>query len=810
MLLAAGLVATWAWYFAFDRAIALGSHTETFIIAPRPIAVVWLLAAAVSGLVALRVRGAGGEGRRFAVLQLPWLLLAVPFLLLLPGGMTLDSARVSAWRILPGILLVIALTSSIRAAWPCLPGLASRVRPGWRLWAAFFLMVHLPALWFVKPWMPPYYQRREIGGDEPEILLLAHSMAIDFDFNLYDNRLKDDRNRYISTSDYSMDGTAEELAKQAAAWGAGAPHTTAEYWQERRYNMYRPGLGLALAPGYRLGLKWGKHQRYGVVFMLSLVLTASMANMYLLARRATGSGGAGLLAALTAGLSGPLMYYGVAAYPDPIDAALLIFAVRKLYDFYRDRPEGKTNSAWAHAGFALAVSYMPWVHEKMIGVAVMLLAAYFILARPAWRKLAPVFALAACTILLQMSYYWTVYGRLGPVYVHAEPFRAAYLREGVLGLLLDRERGIMDVAPWFIAGLFGLLLWLRREGGFAWLPVLLATAFWVTTSSFGGWYAGACPQPRYLTNIMPFFGVGLALAWRHLEGRGLRAFLAALCCVGILHGVAGVLVPEKLGGRGPSSMGELFPAIRDESEAARLLVVLWVAVLLWFCGLLAARRPRAGYAALAVPLAAAVLWGSWAQQDRAVCTSIHGRLTGRLLAALRGPGPFDNSFNRRIQMHRWLGTYYRELSSVVPEVVSRVQAEDVPGELATVVKDRAASGGECVRRCGGRGDPGRVMGGALLTMSDGSFRADFALRAPGRAAREAEVIAAVARRADLSQVVAERRLPVRELPEGWGAVAVRFRLPSPSRFMGFLVRVEGDACIEADFVDVSYLPACAR
>ena len=805
-----GMVAAWCSYFAFDRVMSWGSSEETFILIPRAPLVVWLLSIAAGVWLGwLFHRGPDRRVGRFALLQLPWAIVLVPYVLLSPGGMTTDVVRVFVWRILPGLGLVAGLSSSAYAVWPALAALMPEPRPGWRLWVVFFLLAHLPALWFVKPWMPQFYQQGGIGGDEPEILLLTHSLATDFDFNLYNNRVLNHRDEFISPSNPTMGGSDEFYAARAAKWGAGPPQSTPEYWETRRFNMYRPGLGLAFAPGYRLGLKWGRHQRYGVVVMLSLFLTAAMANIFLLVRRATGRPLAALLAALTTGLSGPMMFYGVAAYPDPVDAALLIFALRMLYDLWRDRREGIVSSIGAHIGAGLAISYMPWVHEKMLGFSILMLLAYFIAARPRWTAVTLVLSFVTISVLLQMRYYWILYGHVYPAYVHPEPFSLSYLKQGGWGLLLDRDRGIMDVAPWFIAGVLGLLLWVRREPAFAGFVLFLAGLFWITTASFGGWYGGACAQPRYLTNIMPLFGVGLGLAWQRAARPGARAFLLALCAVGVVQGVSGVLVPDKMG-LGPSMLGIIFPTVFGWVADTELLVLAWIAALAWICGFLLLARPRWVFAALAVPVALFIVSAAWFGRDVYEQVSIHRGFTPRLVELLRGPLPLDAAFNRRITMHRWLTLHDPRTPQAVPEVAAMVEAEAIATEDGTKVADAAAGGGAYVTACGRKDGVSRFVGRELQTMHEGAYRADFRVR--GRKASEgSDLILAVTRKLDLSKRVAECRLHSSALTPEWQDVAVPFTLATPTRFVGAIMELDGRACADADFVKFSYIapPAIA-
>lgn len=811
----AGMAAVGCGYFAFrgDFIVAGRESHEVFLARP-PLGLLVVAAAFCAWLFAREIGDlsdaaeARRRARRLALLLSAWLAGLLPYLGLAPGGVTAGGERLFLWRAGEGLAAVAGLVATAHAVLTLRRALGPPLPAGGpRLWLLFFAVAHLPGLWMVKPWAPRFYQHRFVGGDEPEILLLTHSMATDYDFNLYNNRLKGHRNLYISPTDFTLGGTAEMAAKKAARFGAGPPQSTPEYWAERRYNMYRPGMGLVFAPGYKIGLQWGKHHLYGVFLTLCALLTVTMANIRRLVLRVTGHRGAALFAAFVAGLSPPLLFFSVSAYPDPIGAAFLAYAVRRLYEAWRDRRDsGVRPGPWACASFALAAAYMPWIHEKMLGFAAGLLVSFFFLARPAWRGTALIALVAAVSAGLQSGYYWTVYGTRLPPYVHAEPFLLSNLGAGASGMLLDQARGLAPMTPWCIAGLAGLILWLRREARFAWLPALLVAAFWITTGAFKGWTGGACPQPRYVTLVMPLLGVGLGVLWAGLRSPGIRALVSGLAAMGVLQGISGLVAADQKFRGGAAMLMDLFPSVVAWEAGTGVRVAAW----LLLCGGLAAlfllRSPRLLPWCLLGPLAL-IAWGAWQANARPDGSRVHWGLTREAIGLLGETGPLDNTFNRRVRLFRWLRPLYPEVERRVTAIPAAEQAEDPdlrPPE-GSIREDADAGGGRCVALDGaGKG----VAGGVLQTLIEGRYRTEFALRRiDGNGEMPAgRVSFTVTAGQAMKEELAAGAVEVASLSTRWTWVGAPFELAAPRRMVGARVVVDGDLMAGWDAVRFVWLP----
>jgi hypothetical protein len=176
---------------------------------------------------------------------------------------------------------------------------------------------------------------------------------------------------------------------------------------------------------------------------------------------------------------------------------------------------------------ALAVGMLPWLHRKyaplVVGLAVILAVQHWSWLRDQSRGYR--LLLAAAALVPQMALYaWTysAWGNVGgPHMLQDVPFSLGWLPEGALGMLLDRERGLLGYAPiYLIAPACFVLSW--RES--RWLLVPIAT-FYLPMASYATWDAGFSPAARFLVPLTPLVAFA---ALRALDARPLRIAAIAL------------------------------------------------------------------------------------------------------------------------------------------------------------------------------------------------------------------------------------------------------------------------------------------
>jgi hypothetical protein len=169
----------------------------------------------------------------------------------------------------------------------------------------------------------------------------------------------------------------------------------------------------------------------------------------------------------------------------------------------------------------LAVGFLPWLHRKY---APLVIGLAFVLAVRHWRWFtgqSPMLrgSLIAAAIIPQLALHaWTyaAWGNFGgPHMVEGVPFALAWVPEGALGMLLDRERGLLGYAPIYLIAPAGFALTFRAS---RWLLVPIAM-FYLPMAAYATWAAGFSPAARFLVPLTPL--VALAML-RALESRVIR------------------------------------------------------------------------------------------------------------------------------------------------------------------------------------------------------------------------------------------------------------------------------------------------
>ncbi len=464
-----------------------------------------------------------------AVLGLCYLTWVLQAKWLEAKGLTMDRAQQKAalaW--LPSLALLLIplweLTSPLyrlslaplalgREAWP-VAALAVAAAVGLQTWLAAPAAAPKAEAARTRPWLAPLVfmlalalfaavglrltvVSQKVGkfmaGDEPQYLLIAHSLAADHDLDLSNNiHLRD--NAYYQDPDKVIGGHG--------AWSG----------QRTWISKHRPGLPLLMAPFYAWGLYSGVSPRKLVTVLFWLLGAWMVAEVFLLARLATGSQLSALGAAAMTGLSLPLLLYANLAFPEMAGAALSMAAFRRLWQAGLGQ--------WGLLLWAgLFTAYLPWLSERFIIIA--LLLGLYCLQRGHWRRikdLCAFFGPALVSALLLAYYFITLYGSpLPSLEVHGQ---GRYLNprgawEGLSGLWVDGAEGLLIYGPIWLAAAAGLIWLLRRRGAGGWWLASLVLAMFLAAGLYVDWFGGEGPPSRYLVAALPFLAVGLAagLKW---------------------------------------------------------------------------------------------------------------------------------------------------------------------------------------------------------------------------------------------------------------------------------------------------------
>lgn len=288
-------------------------------------------------------------------------------------------------------------------------------------------------------------------GDEPHYLIMADSVARDFDLDL--------RNNY------------ERDYETAAIFGKVRPH--AHRINGRWMPFHTPGLGIVLALPFVLG---GSMAARMMLCVLGGLLSFALYRWF--TRVMTHQSAAWL--AIGTSLSVPILFGSSLIYPDllgGIVATMLVVWLLQRAD--EDRP---TAGAAGWASYWLLSGLLPWLNVKFTPTtAVLALGGAWVASRAARRAHDPAVArawavspLVAIGPALLLAFHFSAYGRAlgarGAAELTTSGFRATLI---FLGLHFDQSQGMFFQQPLLLVGVAALVPFVRAR------PLL--ALFWLLT-----------------------------------------------------------------------------------------------------------------------------------------------------------------------------------------------------------------------------------------------------------------------------------------------------------------------------------------
>jgi hypothetical protein len=455
---------------------------------------------------------------------------------------------------------------------------------GWRPPPALFLPVILALYAGVS-----LRGQAQVGpeGDEPHYLMVADSLIRDGDVSL--------------EQDYAL-GRYRAFHPRPLQ-----PHYRVRGRDGAIYSLHALGLSLLILPAYALG-------GYPAASLFMAALAAVLAReVRELARAWTGDDGAAEAVAWTVALSPPLVHYAGLVFTEVPAALLVAVALRRAGGLNVARPAAVL--AWG-----AAVGVLPWLNVRYALLSVLLLL-YAASRRPGMRRALLILAPMAASALALAAYHHVLYGFLDPrlVYGRRPEFSLATLPEGLPGLLLDQEFGLLVYAPFLVLALPGFASLWRERRTEALASLAMVGSVLLVAGSWHMWRGGFNPPARFLVPVLPVLAGATAFALR----RGAGAAAALVIGWGLWTGLAGAWQP-RLVHRDRDGTAPLFRALSGAEEWTRLLpayvlgepdrhrlAAIWTVAL---AGVAVAgrRAPRAhpgllaaGWAGLAVAAAAA-------------------------------------------------------------------------------------------------------------------------------------------------------------------------------------------------------------
>lgn len=256
------------------------------------------------------------------------------------------------------------------------------------------------------------------------------------------------------------------------------------------------GLSILLAPLMITNQIWGPR------LLISVIGALVGVNIYLLTCLYTDKKKA-LLVALVFSLSSPLAFYSNIAFIEIVAALLIVHGYRILTD--------RQDKSDYHLALAyLLISFLPWLHVRYLVISLAFLAFVF------WQgwKVKKLNQFAFLLGLLLVS----AVGQLGFIYRYYHSltllWKFGYLGfgnplTGLLGLFLDREKGLLPYSPIYWLALAGLIEVIKKIKKYS-LLVMLLSSFSIYFC-YNEWGGGFSPPARFLVPITPLLSLPLAL-----------------------------------------------------------------------------------------------------------------------------------------------------------------------------------------------------------------------------------------------------------------------------------------------------------
>ena len=416
------------------------------------------------------------------------------------------------------------------------------------------------------------------GGDEPHYLLITHSLLYDHDLVINNN---------YNQKDY-----------QAFFPGILDPHVSIGK-DKTRYSIHPIGVSFLLLPGYAL------NGRQGAIFVMNVLAALLALLLYAIALAITQNNKLSLIVWGVTSFTSPLLIYSSQLYPEVPSALLLGTA------FYIIHFHARKKNIFLSVLLGSSLVFLPWLQQRMILPSVILAGYYLIQTQlvpwnKEWKKhltvctLFPLFCLVG-TGMIMAGYYYLLYGNPLPnapylsIGIKSVFSLKILLQEGLLGLLLDQEAGLLIFSPYYLFIFTGLFLFLRRRVIHALVLLALIFSIYLPCGGFVLKWRGAwSPVSRYMVALIPLLVVPLCISMKHLTRNMYRYVFFVTAMIGAFWSYLFLKTPSAslMSRNGINNIFEqsgnivnltrYFPSFNPTSSNSFLLAGMWLTVILVF------------------------------------------------------------------------------------------------------------------------------------------------------------------------------------------------------------------------------------
>ena len=375
----------------------------------------------------------------------------------------------------------------------------------------------------------------ELGGDEPHYLVISHSIARDFDLNVFNQYAREE---YRDIIDVRMRHHAR-VGKGFKVWYSYG---------------HLPGLSLTLAPFFLV--KIPPPLLYVLIRSYLGLFGALIAVLvYLFALKLWRSASLAIFISTVFTLTAPVFFFSIHVFAE-LQALLLILSSLYLILYsQKSRP--------LLAGFLLGISVF-WGLKYAIFIYIFS-AGFFLYFTFKKRNLKKALLFVLFPVIFQLiffGYLYYAYGNFNPMSIYTGIMTDAQAAEyqsnvqkipllkrieTLLGTFFDQRDGLLLYNPFYLLFFPGLILALKKFR--IYLPHLLISAAAFVYVLFIGYStvrAGYCPQARYLVPVMWAIMLFAVIYYKETRNRPLKKIALYLPVYSVLVVIYQVFYPFTL------------------------------------------------------------------------------------------------------------------------------------------------------------------------------------------------------------------------------------------------------------------------
>jgi hypothetical protein len=382
----------------------------------------------------------------------------------------------------------------------------------------------LPTLFYLAVavlWQAQYLY--PITGDEPHYLLVADSLVRDHDMVVLNNYLID-----------------TPVQKESVVTLSESTNLTAHVYNG--FSVHSVGLPLVLlVPYYVAGVTGTK------IFMAELAGLWPFL-LYRAVYQIIESKPWSVLVALTVASGLPYLVASNQIFPDLLGGMIIFYVAERIVGILRGKYDQKI-SALSSFVVAVLISFLPWLHIRLVAPAILLLLGYVYAvvaagsgevrrSRRRW-WLVPTAAFALSSILLCFYNYIAFGNILGPYATSDFGYESGDLSFEVkkvgmifLGLHWDQSQGMFMQQPLLLLGLVGLAPLIKANWRVALLIAALYMSVLLPNAMHPNWYGGWSLVGRFGWAVVALWVFPAAYAVKLLLERS-KAVAMLLCISGI-------------------------------------------------------------------------------------------------------------------------------------------------------------------------------------------------------------------------------------------------------------------------------------